>query len=68
MTVSKETRNIVGLTLITVLIWFAFEIYTATTSSTVPNNIIDNAKPINPNIDIEFIKGLSKKLFFSSTF
>jgi len=60
----KFGKNILVLsimTLITVIVWVGYEVYSTYTQATVPRIIKELTKPLNPNIDEEAIEDIQEK-------
>ncbi len=64
MTVSRETKNIALLSLITLLVWVLFELYMISSEGTIPKDYTENTTPINPEIDVELLESLQNRLSF----
>lgn len=60
----KFGKNILVLsimTLITVIVWVGYEVYSAYTQTTVPRIIKELTTPLNPRIDEEAIEDIEEK-------
>lgn len=61
--ISEGLRNLAISTLITVGVWIGYEIYKTYNDNSIPENYESLAKPIDTNIDLDFLQQLSSKDF-----
>ncbi len=57
---SKDLIAILIVTFITVIAWVVFEIYHSSSSIYVSQEILDLAQPIEPTLDLEYLKQLKR--------
>ena len=60
--ISKETRNILILSLLLVIIWIIVEIYHIRTQSNVEPDYKSNLTPINADIDMDTLNSLKNRI------
>ena len=60
--ISKETRNILILTLLTAVIWILIEIYHINNKSNVQPNYRSNLTPISAEIDRDTLQNLRERM------
>jgi hypothetical protein len=54
------------MTLITVLVWIAFEVYRTATKTTIPKVTQEQMAPLNPQIKKEVIEKIKENIWFSA--
>ena len=64
MNVSKEIKNITILGFFIAVIWISIEIIGIFKNTTLPKEYEDFSKPIDPTIDVEFLKSLDSRLSY----
>lgn len=57
----KDITLLVGSTFIIVLAWIIFNIYHSANTSTIPDAVVIQVAPINPNFDIDTVEALKKR-------
>lgn len=59
----KNNQNIIiaVVTILTIIIWIAGNLYHISVTSTVPEDIQKTLAPFNPNLDVDFLQSLKNK-------
>ncbi|MDP2670877.1 MAG: hypothetical protein Q8P13_00185 [bacterium] len=57
--ISKNLTNILGLTLITLLVWVGFQVFQIFTTSSIPPATQKQLQPLNPNLDTALLEELN---------
>jgi hypothetical protein len=59
---SKNLFYIAILTVITILTWIGFDVYRAFNKVEIPKNVQEQLTPLNPQVDMETLENLPKRL------
>lgn len=61
---SKEIFKLLIIVGIILVAWVGYGVYIANTTTTIPEFNLQISEPIDPNLDLETLKGLSSKLYY----